>query len=145
MSPTSHNTQQKKSPNNNTTIMISEENKKTIQSLMLAIGLLVMLIMAVLPIAGIHWTAMRYTYAFGAVLTLAARMVEKYDGKSLRIKRLYRIAKVSAALYCASAALLFYPQAGSTDWIAFLMAGAVLQIYATVAVERELKKTADKC
>ena len=102
--------------------MVSEENKKTIQSLMLAVGLLIMLIMAVLPIAGIHWVAMRYIYAFG----------------------LYRIAKVSAALYCASAALLFYPQAGNTDWIAFLMAGAVLQIYATVAVEHALKKEADK-
>ena len=124
--------------------MVSEENKKTIQSLMLAVGLLVMLIMAVLPIAGIHWVAMRYIYAFGAVLTLAARMVESYNGSNLRVKRLYRIAKVSAALYCASAAPLFYPQAGNTDWVAFLMAGAVLQIYSTVAVEHVLKKEVEK-
>jgi uncharacterized membrane protein YfcA len=122
--------------------MITEQNKVMIQDAVLAIAVLILLVMAALPIFNINWELARYVYAGGAVLALLERLTEKYEGKNLRIRRLYRIGKVSAALYCVSAALLFYhiPTDNGRDWIGFLMAGAVLQIYASFVIQHEEKK-----
>ena len=113
--------------------------KKYLDWLQLA-GLAIMMIMAVLPLLDIMHEWMKWTYAAGAALVLLARLFIRYDGNNLRIKRLHRINTVSAVLYCTSAAMLFWGR-GTTDWIAFLLAGAVLQIYATSMIERETKKT----
>lgn len=103
-------------------------------------GLMVMLVMAVLPLFNIMHEWMRWAYAAGAVAVLVARLFTRYDGNNLRVKRLYRINIVSAVLYCASAAMIFWGT-GRTDWIAFLLAGCILQSYATTMIERETKKT----
>ena len=51
---------------------------------------------------------------------------------------------MSALLYCVSAYLLFNygNEWGGTDWIAFLLAGALVQIYASYMIGREEKKDA---
>lgn len=133
--------------------MIKDENKKIeIQNITLAVATLLLLVTAALPIFGIvnDWT--KYVYAFGALLALAERFTEHYKGKNLRISRLYRMGKVSAMLYCLSAFCLFSSVLnfnigqswGNRDWLAFLLAGALLQIYASFAIQHEENKEKKK-
>ncbi|MBO7609248.1 MAG: hypothetical protein J6S96_03475 [Muribaculaceae bacterium] len=106
---------------------------------MQALGLLLIMVMALLPLLDVNYEWMRWAYAVGAAMVLLARLLLQYKGRNLRVRRLYRINQASAVLYCVSAAMLFWGK-GTTNWVAFLMAGAVLQIYATYMIDRELDK-----
>ena len=102
-------------------------------------GLLIMLVMAILPLLNINQEWMKWGFAAGALIVLAARIIGAYNGPVLRIKRLHRILISSGILYCASAAMMFISR-GSNDWIAFLLAGLVMQIYASWMIDYEQKK-----
>ena len=103
------------------------------------IGLLIMAVMALLPLLNINQEWMRWAFAAGAVIVLVARILGLYRGPSLRIKRLHRILISSGILYCASALMMFLSR-NTNDWIAFLLAGLVVQLYASWMIEREAKK-----
>lgn len=114
-------------------------NKEKITDWIIIVALLVMLVMAVLPLLGVNLLWMRWVYAAAAVAVLVAKLCQRYRGRNLRVKRLHRIGQVSAVLYCASAAMLFYSK-DTNDWVAFLLAGAVLQTYAAYMIDHENKK-----
>ena len=116
---------------------------KKLAPALLSAGMIILLVTAILPLGGIMYPWPRYIYAIGAALTLISRFFDRYDGKNTGIKRLYRIQAVSALCYCASAALLFY-SSSEKDWLAFLMSGAVLQIYTSFRIQSEEKKGAKK-
>lgn len=119
----------------------SDNNRlNPISNIMLAIGLLIMAVMALLPLLNINHMWMRWAFAAGALIVLVGRIIGNYKGPSLRIKRLHRILISSGILYCASALMMFVSQ-GTNDWIAFLLAGLVMQMYASWMIEREEKKT----
>lgn len=121
------------------------DNNKTeqIKDWIYIIGLLVMLVMAFLPLIDINEQWMRWGYAGGAAVTLIVRLTQRYKGKNYRIRRLYIMAVMATVMYCVSAALTFYGK-GTSDWIALLMAGAVLQMYSSYMIERETAKEAQK-
>ena len=119
--------------------MAKQEIRVQISSLLVAIGLLIMLVMAVMPLLNINLLWMRWAFAAGAALVLLARIMGVYSGPALRIKRLHRLLIVSAVLYCASAAMMFYSR-GTNDWIAFLLAGLLMQVYASWMIDYEGKK-----
>ncbi len=101
-------------------------------------GLLAILALAVLPLLDVAvspWMRVAYAVAAGAVLV--ARLLTVRDGgNSLRERRLRVLLVVAAALICVSAWLLFRRDSGPTDWVAFLMAGALMQAYASFMLER---------
>ncbi|MBR5086838.1 MAG: hypothetical protein IKX31_07515 [Muribaculaceae bacterium] len=110
-------------------------------TLLLCVGMLVLLTTAFLPIIGIKWQWLRYTYAAGAVLTLIAQLLTKSPSKELRVKRLSHMNVWAAILYCVSAGCLFTnSQDMQNSWVAFLLAGAVLQIYATLMISKLTEK-----
>lgn len=119
------------------------DNKKieTYKDLAISAGLLVMLVMAAMPLLNINEEWMRWVYAAGAALVLVVRLTQRYKGKNLRIRRLYVMQVMAAVMFCLSAFLTYY-SAGTTDWIAFLMAGSVLQIYAAFMIDKEKEKAA---
>ena len=119
---------------------MDNRKKEIAHDVMLAGGMLILLITAVMPLFNIHNQWLPFVFLFGATLTLAARLVERYHGKNTRIRRLFVLAKISAVLFCISAALMFHPVSGANDWIAFLLAGAVVQIYVSFVLDRELRK-----
>ena len=119
--------------------MAKQETRVQISSLLVAIGLLIMLVMAVMPLLNINLLWMRWAFAAGAALVLLARIMGVYSGPALRIKRLHRLLIVSAVLYCTSAAMMFYSR-GTNDWIAFLLAGLIMQVYASWMIDYEGKK-----
>ncbi|MBQ3959252.1 MAG: hypothetical protein II592_03400 [Muribaculaceae bacterium] len=124
--------------------MLSKEKQTKIQNIMLTVALLILLVTAVLPLFNVHWEYTKYIFAFGAVLALAERLTERYNGDNVRIKRLYRMGKISALFFCVAAFFLIYPGVSGQNWLPFLMAGAVLHLYATFAYEHESKRESKK-
>lgn len=113
--------------------------KDKVLDLTLLLGLLIITLMALLPLLNINEQWMRWCFACGAAMVLAVRLMQRYHGDNIRIKRLYRINIISALLFCASAGMVFY-HPGTTDWIAFLMAGAALLIYVSFAIDHEQRR-----
>ena len=102
-----------------------------------------MLIMAVAPLQtgkNSNMELMRDLFSAGAFIVLVGRLIGMYRGESLRLKRLHGILIFSALLFCASASMMFIFQ-GTNNWIAFLIAGLVVQLYASWMIDRETKKT----
>ncbi len=120
------------------------ENEKRIllSNILVIVGLIMMAVMAVTPLLVNHepdMELMRWIFTGGAIIVLLGRLIGMYRGASLRIKRLHGILVFSGLLYCASASMMFVFQ-GTNNWIAFLLAGLVVQLYASWMIEREEKK-----
>ena len=120
--------------------MTRQDNNHTgLSGILVLIGLLIMLVMALLPLLNINHEWMRWAFAVGALAVLVGRIVGLYHGPSLRIRRLHRILISSGVLYCVSAVMMFVSR-GTNDWIAFLLAGLFMQMYATWMIDRETEK-----
>lgn len=120
---------------------MTSQQKISLSNVLLALGLLIMVVMALMPLLNLNQLWMRWVFAAGVAMVLVARFVGYYRGPSLRIKRLHRILISSGILYCASALMMFLSR-NTNDWIAFLLAGVVMQVYASWMIDYEEKKTA---
>lgn len=109
-------------------------------NLLLCVAMLAMLVAAMLPIFGIRWDWLRYAFAAAALLTLVAQVLTPSPDDDLRTRRLARMNVWSSVLYCVSAGCLFIHEPSmQQSWVAFLLAGAVLQIYATLMLSKLAK------
>lgn len=106
------------------------------------IGLMCIAVATLMPILhmGIGWYG--YLYAAGAGLALAGRImsVRAYSGTPLRVRRLGRMELWAAIVFAVGAFFIFWPGSGPTDWLAFTLAGAALQTYASVMLPRTIAK-----
>lgn len=82
----------------------------------------------------------KYIYAAGALMILIARLFNTYKGKIVRLKRLRRIETWSGVFFCAAAFFLFYEPDTTRNWIAFTLAGAAIQLYASFMIPRTIRK-----
>lgn len=125
-------------------MMNNKENMVRWSGVLVVAGLLLMVVMALMPLLNMNETWMRWAFAAGAVAVLVARIIEAWaknnDQSTLRVKRLYRILISSGILYCVSALMMFLSR-GSNDWIGFLLAGVVVQMYASWMIDREHKSS----
>ena len=119
-----------------------QEHRIALSNVLVAAGLLLMVVMALMPLLNLNEEWMRWAFASGAFMVLAGRALGLRRDVSLRLRRLYHLLVTSALLYCASAAMMFYSR-GTNDWIAFLLAGVVMQLYVTWMIEREDKKSSN--
>lgn len=112
-------------------------NNKAV-NLLLCVAMLTLLVTALLPILGFKWEWLRYAFAAGAFFTLVAQVLTPAPTDAgFRERRLARMNVWSAILYCVSAACLFIHDASmQKSWVAFLLAGAVLQVYATLMLSK---------
>ncbi|MDE5836388.1 MAG: hypothetical protein K2H50_05235 [Paramuribaculum sp.] len=99
-------------------------------------GLLLVMVAAVLPLTGNRGDVFRYIYTAGALLVLVGRLFNRCPSNSLRVKRLYRLEVWAGVVFCVGAFFLFYPSAGATDWMAFTLAGGVIEAYASLTIPR---------
>ena len=126
------------------------EQKTKILGLVLSVAMLMIMMPVLLNLLLFDWPWLNYVFAVGAVAALVVRILDKYPGSNLRIKRLYRISTVSAVCYCLAAYFKFshdmylFPYASGYDWLGFLTAGAALQIYAAFVRGYEEKKELKK-
>lgn len=120
--------------------MMTQENRTKISNVLVLIGMLVLVVMAVMPLLDMNEMWMHWAFAAGAFIVLVGRFIGIYDGPSLRIKRLHHILIFSAILYCVSAWMIFFSP-GTNNWLGFLLAGVVVQLYASWMIDRESNKT----
>lgn len=73
----------------------------------------------------------RYLYAAGAAMVIIARLFTPYTGTHARMRRLHRLEAWSGIFFGVAAFFMFYEPALNRDWLAFTLAGAVIQIIAT--------------
>ncbi len=121
---------------------MAQDKRIMLSNILIIIGLILMIVTAVTPLLtnpGFKCELIRWIDAAGAFVVLVGRLVGFYKGPSLRIKRLYGILIFSALLFCASASMMFIFQ-GTSNWLAFLMAGVIVQLYASWMIDREAKK-----
>lgn len=117
------------------------EKRVKISNLTVILGLLTMLVMAIMPLFNdlVEAEWMLWGYTAGALIVLAGRLIGFMSDCSLRLRRLQHILILSALLFCASASVRFIPEV-QKNWIALLMAGLVVQLYASWMIDREVKK-----
>ena len=122
------------------------DKRTKILGIVLSVSMLMIMIPVLLNLLMFRCAWLNYAFAVGAIGTLVVRLLDKYQGDNMRIKRLYRISTVSAICYCLSAYLKFsaelhfFPYATGYDWLGFLMAGAALQIYTAFVIGYVEKK-----
>lgn len=111
---------------------------------MITISMLLIVAGTVLPLFNTGGLLFKYIYATGALLLLIGRLLIPYKGDDFRIKRLYRIETWSAIFFCVAVFFMFYEGAGRTDWLAFTLAGGIIQIYTSIMIPRAIAKAAKK-
>ncbi len=120
----------------------------------------VFLVGAVLMVVGaavslLRWPFAPWVFAVGALAFASMQMLQAYDGPNLTVRRLRRIMLFSDVLFLVSAALMFagngnplqlewttYLQYVHQKWVATLLLAALLQLYVTHRISRELEKDA---
>ncbi len=105
-------------------------------------GMLMIAAGIVIPIftGSIQSDIFRYIYAAGAITLLTGRILTRYDGSNLRLKRLYRLETWSAVFFCVAAFFLFYDRTLLRDPLAFTLAGGLIQTYTSIMIPRHSNK-----
>ena len=117
---------------------------------------------AVLMVAGagaslLGWGGAPYVFALGALGFASMQMLQRYEGANFVVRRLRRIMLLSDVLFLVSAVLMFasqdnafrlphvtYLQYVYNKWVVTLLIAAVLQLYTTHRIDRELEKEVKK-
>ncbi|MDE5745228.1 MAG: hypothetical protein K2H84_06165 [Paramuribaculum sp.] len=107
-------------------------------------GLLLVVVAAALPLTGNRGDLFRYIYSAGALLAFVGRLFNPCPSSSLRVRRLYRLEVWAGVVFCVGAFFLFYPSAGATDWMAFTLAGGIIEAYASIMIPRVQEREAKK-
>ena len=104
-------------------------------------GLLLIVAATALPLFMINNPVYRYLLTAGAVAVFVGRMsMPKVKGGSLRLRRLCRIELWAGIIFCAAACFVWWPGARPMDWLAFTLAGGMLQIYTSIMIPRQIRK-----
>lgn len=106
-------------------------------SLTVTLGLILVMVGLSMPLMlnSYQGDTFRYVFAAGALLSLLGRLfTPSYAGTDLRLRRLLRLQSWSAIFYCVAAFFCFYDKSNLRDWIAFTLAGAVVQIVCSVMI-----------
>lgn len=116
---------------------MDNNTRQRIGNILLCVTMTVMMLAALLPLLKVEMPWLRYAFAAGAAGTLVAQLLIPSPNNELRVKRLSHMNVWSAIVYCVSAYCLFSSNYEmQRSWIAFLLAGAVLQIYATAMLAK---------
>ncbi|MCM1029068.1 MAG: hypothetical protein NC342_05645 [Pseudoflavonifractor sp.] len=103
-------------------------------------GMLLLLVAGALPLLRVGVPALwKWLYVAGAAITLVCRLFQPMDAPTLRARRLKKMELWSAIVWAVGVFFIFYPKAGPTDWLAFFLAGGVLEAYASLAMPAALR------
>lgn len=118
---------------------MSQKNKK-ILSWIITAGMILIAAGVLMPLLGYSIEVYRWIFSAGALITLIGRIMNRYDGDVLRVKRLYRIEAWSSIFFCVAAFFMFYPYGAGRDWFAFILAGGLILVYTSIMIPRTLAK-----
>ena len=125
---------------------MNKNTKQNIGNFLLCLSMTILLIAAVVPMFMKTLPAwQRWLLAAGAAGTLVAQFLIPSPGDDIRTRRLARMNVWAAIVYCLAAYCRFSSNFDmQRSWVAFLLAGAVLQIYATLMLSKLTSGKKDK-
>ena len=122
-----------------------------LQNAIFLIGALLMVIGTGSSLFG--WWGAPYLFALGALGFASMQMLQRYEGDDINIKRLRRIMLMSDVLLLLSALLMYagngnpfkldqitYVQYIGNNWVVALLIGALLQLFTSYRLGKELEK-----
>jgi hypothetical protein len=125
-----------------------------IQTLIFLVGALLMVVGAGASV--LAWKLAPYVFAVGAIAFTSMQLLQRYEGTDFVIRRLRRMLILSDFLFLISALLMFanmgnvfglsqvdYITYIYNKWVLTLLVAALLQLYATHRIDRELAKEAN--
>ena len=125
-----------------------------IQTLIFLVGALLMVVGAGASV--LSWKLAPYVFAVGAIAFTSMQLLQRYEGTNFVIRRLRRMLILSDFLFLISALLMFanmgnvfglsqidYITYIYNKWVLTLLVAALLQLYATHRIDRELAKEAN--
>jgi hypothetical protein len=125
-----------------------------IQTLIFLVGALLMVVGAGASV--LAWKLAPYVFAVGAIAFTSMQLLQRYEGTNFVIRRLRRMLILSDFLFLISALLMFanmgnvfglsqidYITYIYNKWVLTLLVAALLQLYATHRIDRELTKEAN--
>ena len=93
-----------------------------------------------MPLLHITGLLTQIIYTAGAVLVLGGRLfAPSLKGHCLRVRRLSRLEIWVGLMFCTGAFFMWYTP-DRMDWLAFTLAGAALQVYASIAIPGAMAK-----
>lgn len=78
-----------------------------------------------------------YVFAVGAAGMAVSRLSQRYEGASLRIKRLVRLQKMAPLFIIGASYFMFKPH---NQWVPLLLAAAFIELYTTLMIAYTEKK-----
>ena len=131
---------------------------KQLNKVQTAIYLLGALLMAVgAGTSMLAWKSAPYIFAAGALGFVAMQFLQRYEGSNFVIRRLRRMMLLSDFLFLLAALLMIantgnflgldyitYIEYVYNKWVVVLLIAAILQLYSTHRISRELEKEAKK-
>ena len=124
------------------------------QTLIFVVGALLMVIGAGASL--LAWSPAPYVFAVGAIAFTSMQFLQRYEGSNFVIRRLRGIMLMSDCLFLLSALLMFasmgnvfglsqvnYVTYIYNKWVLTLLIAAILQLYSTHRIDRELAKEAE--
>lgn len=81
----------------------------------------------------------RYIFTLGAIAFFITRLIAGNQFTELRLKRLQRMQFWAGVMFCVASFFIFY-EPNTNDWIAFTLAGALLQAYSTFVISRNISR-----
>ena len=118
-------------------------------NLSLSVAMLALLVAAFLPLININAPWLRIVYCVGAVATVVVRLLQRLEYRRnpdtpTRVRRLQHIEFWSAIAYLASAYFMIDDPYRPGNWLAFLLAGAALQLFTSFMIPYADKKEQEK-
>ena len=124
------------------------------QTLIFVVGALLMVIGAGASL--LAWSPAPYVFAVGAIAFTSMQFLQRYEGSNFVICRLRGIMLMSDCLFLLSALLMFASMGNVfglsqvnyityiyNKWVLTLLIAAILQLYSTHRIDRELAKEAE--
>ena len=126
-----------------------------VQTAIFLLGALLMVIGAGTSV--LAWGSAPYVFSIGALGFASMQMLQRYEGSNFVIRRLRRIQLVSDVFFLLSGLLMIankgnflgisyitYIEYVYNKWVITLLIAALLQLYSTHRIGRELEKEAKK-
>lgn len=114
--------------------------RNKLSELLVIVGFLLIAAAMVMPlIYGPQNNASQILMTLGALVLFVGRVIFTYDGKNFRVKRLYALQRWSPIIF-GVAAYFMWTSLDPRDWLVFVLAGAVIQVYVSLMLPRALAK-----
>lgn len=103
-------------------------------------GLVIVFAATALPLFHVENAIYRWIYGGGALAVTLGKAIRPVLSDNIRVKRLSRIEVWGGVMFLAATFFMFYYPQENNDWIAFTLAGGVIEVYASLMIARQLGK-----